>query len=231
VTSFRKSIDWMSEIKCEVIQNQMDNLDKAYKSFFRGSGYPKFKKKSNNQSFLSKQNFKILENSNKIVFYGNKIKFKCSEENSNEIRISKIKTVTYSKDCCGMYYASILIEFNPVVLEKTTKSIGVDLGLKSFLVSSDNLIIENPKFLKRSQIKLIREQKRLSRKTKGSNNRNKQRIKLAKVHNKISNQRNHFLHQISNKLINENQVIYMENLNVKGMLSNHNLSKSISDSS
>src|ERR1019366_751202 len=142
---------------------------------------------------------------------------------------SKPTSCVVSKTPSGKYYASFLCEVNILPLPKSEKQIGIDLGIKSLLVSSDNQIIENPKFHKKLEKKLAYEQKQLSKKKKGSNNRNKQRIVLAKVYEKITNQRNDNLHKISKKLIDENQVIIAENLKVKNMMSNHNLAKAIED--
>jgi len=233
ITDVKKEEDfhWLNDVKAECLQNSIDNLEVAYKSFFKGNGFPKFKNKKAKQSFVQKQNFKVLENSNKLVFLKRKIKFKCSKQNQIELRISKIKRITYSKDNLNQYFASVLIEFIPKLLEINTNEVGIDLGLKHFLITSDGEFIENPKFFRKSEKKLQKQQRKLSKKQKGSNNKNKQRIKVGKIHKKISNQRNHFLHQISNKIINENQVISLETLMVKNMIKNHKLAKSIQDAS
>lgn len=235
VTEFRKSEEfpWLQEIKCETIQNQIDGLDTAFTKFFKGSGFPKFKKKSNNQSFTSKQAIKILENSNKIVFFSHKIKFKTSKEYALELRLptTKIKKVTYSKDNCNHYYASILVEVPDFNEDRTniTKEIGIDLGLKEFLVTSDGFKVENPRFLRNSLNKIKKLQRKHSRKKKGSANRERSRIKLAKAYKKVTNQRKHFMHCVTNELINENQVISLETLKVKNMIKNHKLALSIAD--
>jgi len=233
ITDVKKENDfhWLNEVKAECLQNTIDNLESAYKGFFKGSGFPKFKNKKAKQSFVQKQNFKILEHTNKLVFLKKKIKFKCSKQNADEIRTSKIKRIIYSKDNLNNYYASILIEFEPKTLEHNDNEVGIDLGLKHFLITSDGEFIDNPKLFRKSEKKLVRQQRKLSRTKKGSNNRNKQRLKVGKIHKKISNQRNHFLHQISNKIINENQIISLETLIVKNMIKNHNLAKSIQDAS
>ena len=232
-TQFRNNsgFPWLQDIKCEVIQNQIDTLDFAFKRFYKGAGYPKFKKKSNNQSFVSKQNFKILENTNKIFFFKNRIKFKCSLKYSTLLRTSTIKRVTYSKDTCNNYWASVQIEFMPEFENRTliTPEIGIDLGLKEFLVTSKGEHIENPRFFRKSKNKLAKLQKRHSRKKKNSKNREKARLKVAKCHKKITNQRKHFFHNLTNKLLNENQVISLESLQVKNMVKNHNLALSIQD--
>lgn len=226
----KEEFSWLKTIKAEVLQNVIDVLDKAFQNFFRGNGYPKFKNKRVKQSFTSNQNFKVLENTSKIVFLKNKIKFKCSGIDIKLLRTSKIKRITYTKNSTGQYFASILIETeiqNPY--NNTTNEVGVDLGIKSFLTTSEGEKIDNPKFLRKTENKLKKAQKNLSRKKKGSKNSNKCRIRLAKIHNKIQNQREHFLHKVSNKLISENQTIFVETLKVKNMLKNHKLAKSISD--
>jgi len=233
ITDVKKEDDfiWLNDVKAECLQNSIDGLEAAYKSFFKGNGFPKFKNKKSKQSFVQKQNLKILENTNKLVFYKNKIKFKCSKNSQDELRISKIKRITYSKDNLNNYYASILIEFEPKQLKINTNEVGIDLGLKHFLITSDGEFVDNPKFFRKSEKKLAKQQRKLSKKTKGSNNKNKQRIKVAVIHKKISNQRNYFLHNVSNKIINENQVISLETLMVKNMIKNHKLAKSIQDAS
>jgi len=226
------NFQWLNEVKAECLQNTIDSLDSAFKGFYRGNGYPKFKSKRSKQSFLQKQCFRICENTNKIIFLGSKIKFRCSEINAHELQTSKIKRITYSKDNLNHYYASILIENNKdLTLPKLSNEVGIDLGLKYFLITSDGEFVENPKFFRKSEKQLAKQQRFLSRKVKGSSNRNKQRIKIAKIHKKISNQRNYFLHEVSNKIIDENQVIHLETLAVKNMIKNHKLAKSIADAS
>jgi putative transposase len=218
VTNLRKNeeFSWLQDIKCEVLQNQVDGLDNAFKGFFRGNGYPKFKKKSSKQSFTTKQTFKILSNTNRLVFFGEKIKY-----------------ITYSKNSCNQYWASVLVEYIPKIEERSgiNDEIGIDLGLNHFLVTSKKQFTENPRFFRKSKIKLAKQQKSFSRKKKDSKNREKARIKVAKIHQKITNQRNHFFHDLSNQLINENQVISLETLRVKNMLKNEKLAMSISDAS
>lgn len=228
----KEAAPWLNLCKAECLQTTFDNLDSAFKGFYQGAGFPKFKSKRGKQSFVQKQNFKILENINHLVFYKQKIKFKCSIRDTQDLRTGKIKRIIYSKDNLGHYYASVLIEYDQdLTLPKLDSKVGIDLGIKHFLVTSKGEYIKNPKFLKSSEKKLAKEQRKLSRKKKGSKNRDKQRIKVVKIHQKITNQRNHFFHQVTNKLINENQVIKVETLNVKGMIQNRRLSKSIQDAS
>jgi len=234
-TDFRKNHEypWLQDVKCEVIQNQIDNLDAAFKGFFKGAGYPHFKKKSNVQTFKTKQTFKILENTNKLVFYGQKIKFKTSLDYASLLRTSKIKYITYSKDTTDTYFASVLVEIPELNEDRSniTNEIGIDLGLKEFLVTSDGEHIENPRFFRKSKTKLTKLQKRHSRKLKESKNREKSRLKVARCHKKIYNQRKYFFHQLTNKLLDENQVISLETLKVKNMIKNPNLALSIQDAS
>ncbi len=231
VTEFRKlqEFSWLQEIKCEVLQNVIDPLDRAFQGFFRGGGFPKFRKKSYSESFLSKQGFKVLENK-RLIFFGNKINFKCSSRDSKVLLENKIKQITYSRDNLFQYWASCLIETQEdLTLPKLDKEIGIDLGLKTFLVTSENEVVENPKFYRNTEKKIKKLQRVYSRRIKGSNNKEKARIALAKVHKKVSNRRNNFLHEVSRKLVNENQVIAAETLIVENMIKNHCLAKSIQD--
>lgn len=223
---------WLNSIKVEVLQNSIANLDVAFIKFFKGKGYPKFKKKTNNQTFTSTQNLTFLKNVNKVRFLGQKIKFKTSKEYIDILHSSKIKSITYSKNTANQYFASVLIETEKIkILPEVNKEIGIDLGIKHFLVTSDNEIVENPKFAKNLQHKLTKVQRQLSRKVKGSNNRKKTKLKIAKVYLKIKNSREHFLHQVTNKLIDENQIIHLEILSILNMQKNVNLAFSIADAS
>jgi len=228
--TLKSQYQWLNDIKAECLQSTFDDLDSAFKGFFKGKGFPKYKKKSSKNSFKQKQNFKVLPNTNRIVFLKKKIKFKCSVRDQQILRASKIKLITYSKDIIGHFYASVLIDSpETLAINETDNSIGIDLGLKHFAITSDGEFIENPSFYKKSQKKLAAAQRAHSKKQKGSANREKSRLRIAKLHNKIKNKRNHFLHCLSKKLVNENQVICLETLNVKGMMANRKLSKAIAD--
>ncbi|MGI5913038.1 MAG: RNA-guided endonuclease TnpB family protein, partial [Syntrophomonadaceae bacterium] len=141
----------------------------------------------------------------------------------------KIKSCTISKTTTNKYYISILVEEEIKPLPKTDKKVGIDLGIKDFAVTSDGEVFENPKWLRKSEQRVKFLQRSLSRKKKGSKNREKSRLKLAKAYEKLVNQRQDFLHKLSSKIISENQVIVLEDLKVKNMLKNHNLAKSISE--
>ena len=143
-----------------------------------------------------------------------------------------IKHATISKDCDGKYYISIYcLDDNDYSLTPVNKKIGIDLGIKKYLTMSDGRKISNPKILTKSQAKLSKEQRKLSHMEKGSNNYNKQKVKIATIHKKITNQRNDFLHKITTELVKENQIICSETLSVKNMVKNHKLARSIGDAS
>lgn len=225
-----KDFEWLNEVNSQSLQVSLRNLDNAFTNFFRKQNkFPNFKsKKHNKNSFQILQHLKLSE---KLDIP--KIKdIKIIQHRKLE---GKIKTATISKTTTGKYYISILIEQSKdlpkkdKIKDKTT--IGIDLGIKTFATISDGRKIDNPKYLKKSERKLKRQQRWLSRKIKGSKNRNKQRIKVALIHEKINNQRSDFLHKFSHQLTHENQVssIAIEDLNVKGMVKNHYLARSISD--
>ena len=142
--------------------------------------------------------------------------------------IGKINNATIERTSTNKYFVVLNIDFEPEAKQNDGSSIGVDVGVKEFYSDSNGNVVSNPKFLEKSSKKLRREQRRLSRKKKGSNNRNKQRIKVAKVYERITNQRDDFLQKISTMLISENQVICIENLKIKNMVRNHKLARCIS---
>lgn len=160
------------------------------------------------------------------------VKFRCNEKYAQYLQKHKenIRQATLTKLPCGEYYLSILIDGDLThKVKESHHTIGIDLGVKDFIVTSDGEVFENLHFKKSESKKLIKIQKQLSRKQNGSNNRNKSRIKLAKVYKRITDKKQYYLHQVSNYLIDENQVICMEDLNVKGMLRNHKLAESIQE--
>lgn len=234
--SLKEEFVFLKEVKAEVLQNTITNLDYAFNNFYKsGKEFPKFKKKNFHNSFTQNQNFII--NNDKLTFYSHKIKYKCSEKDKEIILNNKVKKITYSKNACEQYFASILVDIAIERKPKTNKEIGIDLGIANFLVTSDQEFISSPRFLNKSLKGIKIEQQKLFLKTKGSNNYKKQKQKLAKKYNKTSNQRSHFLHNLSSKLINENQVVYVEDLNITGMLINnkedkkHSLNRNINDCS
>ena len=220
---------WLNEVSSIALQQKALNLGEAFSNFFKNLkkgklGYPRFKKKSSRQSFrLVKNSFQIKDNKLYIAKSKDPIKVKWSRDLP-----SIPSSCVISKDPDGKYYVSFICEYDPQ-LTNGSGQIGIDLGLTDFAVISDGERIENLKFLVNSLKRLKKLQQNLSRKIKGSSNRNKARIKVAKQHKKITNQRNDFLHKLSKRLVNENQVISVESLSVAGMLKNHHLARSISD--
>lgn len=218
---------WLNEVSSVSLQQTMLHLGAAYSEFFKKrKGYPKFKKKSNRQSFtLMNKSFRFKEGK----FYIAKSKEPIKVNFSRELP-SIPSSCVISKTPSGKYYVSFTCQYFPNKTNGQGK-IGIDLGLKDFLVDSDGNRVANPKYLEKKQIKLARYQRAFSRKQKGSNNRNKARLKVAKLHEDITNSRNDFLHKLSRKLINENQVIGVEKLKVKNMVKNRRLAKAISSAS
>jgi putative transposase len=216
---------WLSETYSQCLQVVALNLSNAFINFFeRRASFPRFKSKHGKQSISYPQNVRIVENYLKFPKLG-----LIYAVIHREIK-GTLKTVTITKNPCGQYYASILFEdgTKKPTLSTEGKAIGIDLGIKDFAVTSDGSKFNNPRWLKKHERNLKIKQQRLSRRTFGSNNRNKARSVVAKVHNKITRCREDFQHKLSRKIVNENQVICVENLNVKGMVRNHNLAKAIS---
>ena len=231
---------WLREQNTKVLKQALIDMLSAYKNFFKQhTGYPRFKsKKDNKQSCrfelgaISKKN--IYTNYKLSLANIRNVKFKCNKKYAEYLQKHKenIRQATLTKLPCGEYYLSVLVDGD--LTHKVKEShhiIGIDLGIKDFIVTSDGEVFDNLHFKKSESKKLIRIQKQLSRKENNSNNRNKTRIKLAKIYKRISDKKQYYLHQVSNYLIDENQVICMENLNVSGMLKNHKLADSIQEMS
>lgn len=230
---YKKEYIWLKEVDSLALANAQINLDKAYKNFFRDKsvGFPKFKsKKINYYSYTTNnQNGTIYIVDSKYIKLP-KLKTLVRIKQHRQIpKDGKIKSVTISKNPSDKYYVSILVEQEIKELSKNEFMIGVDLGLTDFATTSDGVKYSNPKWLRKQENKIKKLQRELSKKKKGSKNRTKDRIKLAKAYEKITNQRKDFLHKLSSELINENQVICLEDLQVKNMLQNHKLAKAISE--
>ena len=227
---YKKEYEWLKEVDSLALANAQINLDKAYKNFFRDKsvGFPKFKsKKTNRFSYTT-------NNQNGTIYIDNgyikipKLKSKIKIVLHRQFK-GLIKSATISKTPSNQYYISILVDTENIKLPKNENKIGIDLGLKEFAICSNGDRFDNPKNLRKSEKKLAKLQKDLSRKQKGSNNRYKTRLKVAKLHQRIANQRKDFLHKLSTKIISENQVIVLEDLRVKNMMQNHKLAKAISE--
>lgn len=227
---YKKEYEWLKEVDSLALANAQMNLDKAYKNFFRDKsvGFPKFKsKKTNRFSYTT-------NNQNGTIYIDNgyikipKLKSKIKIVLHRQFK-GLIKSATISKTTSNQYYISILVDTENIKLPKSNNKIGVDLGLKEFAICSNGDRFDNPKSLRKSEKKLAKLQKGLSRKVKGTNNRYKARLKVAKLHQRIANQRKDFLHKLSTKIISENQTIVLEDLRVKNMMQNHKLAKAISE--
>lgn len=219
---------WLKEVSSVPLQQALRHLDTAYTNFFEGrADYPTFKKKHSEQAATYTDNAFTLK--------GDKLTLAKHKEPLPIVwsrplpKGCKPSSVTVSKDKIGRYFVSILIEEDIQPLAPIEKAVGIDLGLKSFLVTSDGETLANPKYYARDEKKLAKAQRKHARKKKGGKNREKARRKVAKLHVRIADTRRNFQHQASTKLIRENQVICLETLNVKGMLKNHCLAKAISD--
>ena len=227
---YKKEFEWLKEVDSLALANAQQNLEKAYKNFFRDKalGFPKFKsKKTNRFSYTTNnQNGTISIDGNyvKIPKLKSKIKIVLHRQFKG-----LIKSVTISKTPSNQYYISILVDTENIPLPGNNNNIGIDLGLKEFAICSNGDRFGNPKNLRKAEKKLAKLQKELSRKSKGSNNRYKARLKVAKLYQRVVNQRKDFLHKLSTKIISENQVIVLEDLRVKNMLQNHKLAKAISE--
>ncbi len=219
---------WLNAVNSQSLQQSLRRLDIAYNNFFnKRADFPKFKSKHAKQSFLVPQNFAInTENSILSIPKFEPIRIVLHREIEGTM-----KSVNISKTPSGKYFASVLCEIEKSIKPKKKGSqIGIDLGLKSFLVSSNGERIDHPQYLRKSESKLTKAQRLLSRKKKGSARRNKARIKVARIYEKIVNQRTDFLHRLSHRLVSENQAIFAEDLNVKGMTANHCIAKAVQDS-
>jgi putative transposase len=219
---------WLREVSSVPLQQALRHLDTAYQNFFaKRADYPVFKKKHKEQS--------ATYTNNAFSWDGHHLTLAKQKEPLPIVWSRPLpegaqpSSVTVSKDRAGRYFISILVEETIAPLSKTEKVIGIDLGVKSFLITSDGETIDNPKYYARDEKKLAKAQRKQARKKKGSKNRNKARIKVARLHARIADTRRDFQQKASTKLIRENQVICLETLNVKGMLKNHSLAKAISD--
>lgn len=227
----KEQYEWLKEPDKWALNNALRDMDAAYQKFFKeGAGYPKFKSKHNHKKSYrtTKSNPKGIE----VDFDKRKVKLpKLKWIKARGLRgfEGKIKSATVIQEPSGRYYISILVEAEHEPIESTGATIGIDLGIKDLLITSDGEKFENPKLIKKYEKKLAKEQRRLAHKKKGRKNYEKQRIKVAKVHEKIRHIRQDNLHKISHKLISENQVIVSEDLSVSNMVKNHNLAKSVTD--
>ena len=235
-SDYKTEYPCLKEVDSLALSNVWTNLNTAYSRFFsKKSKFPKFKSKKSRQSYTTNN----LRGTIRLVYEG-ETKLKLPKLKT-PVKIvyhrpiptdATIKSVTVSKTKSGKYFVSLLVEIPDVEkLPLSGKKVGIDLGLKEFAVLSDQTVIKNPKFFRRSREKIAKLQKKLSKKEPGSHRFEKARRKLAKAYERISNQRNDFLHKLSTKIIRENQTIVLEDLKVSNMLQNHKLALSIQEAS
>ena len=231
---------WLKEENAAVMQQAILQMLTAYGNFFnQHKGFPKFKSKKDRQSALftsqriSKRNTFETRHISLTKPLKN-IKFRCSDLYLRRLQKynKNIRSATLSKSKSGNYFLSILVEMEDTELNKfehTDKQVGIDLGVKDFVITSDGEVFENKHFLKKEEKKMKRLQRQLSRKVKGSNNREKQRVKIAKLFERITNKKDAYIHYVVNELLKSYDTIFMEDLNVQGLLRNHSLAKSIQE--
>lgn len=229
LTLLKKETEWLREIDACALQGSLKNLDTAYKNLFQNhSGYPKFKsKKDNRKSYTTKCNANSIEvksNHIKLPKLG-LVKFRDKQRPQGRILNATVSQAPSGKYYCSICYTDVVTD----KLNKTSSVIGIDLGLKDFLTTSNGDKISNPKYLSKSLNKLAKLQRALSRKPSQSNRHNKTRIKVARQYEKITNQRQDFLRKLSTRLIRENDIICLEDLKVENMVKNHKLARSIND--
>ena len=220
----KKECEWLKEVNSQSLQQSIQNMDIAFKRFFKGAGFPKFKSKHRGkQSFAIPQNVKIEGNLLIVPKFKEGIKISLHRPTKGII-----KSATVSVTPTGKYFVSILCDTNTEMPTKApiteSTTVGIDLGIKDFAITSEGEVFENPKYLRKAQSKLKYAQRKYS-KHKGKRTKKK----LAKLHEKVVNKRKDFLHKVSTQLIRENQTICLETLAVKNMVKNHNLAQSISD--
>ena len=228
LTQLKKELLWLKEVDSTSLQSSLKNLDDSFKRFFKKQNdAPRFKSKRNRvQSYTTKHtngNIAVIGDKIKLPKLG-LVKFAKSKEVDG-----RILNATVRRNPSGKYYISILIETEVQEIPKTGSAVGIDVGLKDFAIVSDGTVHDNPKFFRTLEKKLAKEQRILSRRTKGGSNWNKQRIRVARIHERIANTRADYLHKISTEIIKNHDIIGIEDLQVSNMLKNRKLSKAISE--
>lgn len=231
---------WLKEQNTKVMGQATRQMDDAYQKFFNhNKGFPKFKSKKDKQTALfpcgavSKRNRFGTKHITLINSLKN-LRFRCSDLYHKRLQKykDKIRSATLSKTKSGNFFLSILVdipESELIKFKKTNKQVGIDLGVKDFAITSDGAVFENKHFFKGAERKISKLHRQLSRKKRGSNNRNKQRVRLAKAYERMTNRRNNYIHSVVNEILKSYDVVFMEDLNVHGMLRNHNLAKAIQE--
>lgn len=230
----QEEYSWIKQSDSTSLQQSLKDLDTAYSKFFDGIkkgkdiGFPKFKSKRKSKwSYRITMSINIIDNTVKLP----KIGVLKSNHNLNLSKINKINNATISKSRSGKYFVSLSCEVDVKAKQSTNKQVGVDLGIKELATLSDGTIISNPKYYRKYEKQLAKQQRKFSKMQKGSNNREKQRIKVAKINEKITHCRVDYIHKFTNNLVSNYDTIVIEDLHVSGMIKNHKLAKSIADAS
>ena len=235
ITVLKKDNEWLKDVHSKVLQQSVRDMNQAYDNFFKlHRGFPKFKSKHDNRQscrFPKDAFIGVRGNRIDLIKALKDIHFKCSRNDERYLNKNqdKVKSITLSKEPNGKFYLSVLIDKPLRQVPQSSSMVGLDLGIKDFAVTSDGQVIENFHFKKNEESRLKRLQRQISKKIVGSKNREKARLRFAKLNEKIRNKKLNFLRDVTNHLIDENQVIVMEDLNVKGMVRNHKLAESISE--
>ncbi|RKN85759.1 IS200/IS605 family element RNA-guided endonuclease TnpB [Paenibacillus ginsengarvi] len=229
LTELKREKEWLSEVDSTALQRSLRALDDGYQAFFRKQNeYPKFKSKRDaNQSYTAVNNGAIRVEGNRLRLP----KLGCTRFAKSQEIVGRILSATVRRSPSGKYFVSLVCEADVQPLPASPNAVGIDLGLKTYMTLSDGQKVDNPKYLREYEKRLAGAQRVLSRRQKGGKNREKARIRVARLQEKIANMRNDFLHKQSTRLIHENQVICLEDMRVKNMVKNHHLAKSISDAS
>ena len=231
---------WLKEQNTQVMKESIRQMDVAYQRFFKQhNGFPKFKSKKDKQSALFTRNAISRRNTFEtrhitLIKSLKNLRFRCSNLYHNRLKKYKdsIRSATLSKTKSGNFFLSILVdipESELVKFKNTDKQVGIDLGVKDFVITSDGEVFENKHFFKKEERKIVKLQRQLSRKVKGSNNRNKQRVRLAKAFERLTNKKENYIHSVVNEILKSYDVVFMEDLNVQGMMKNHNIAKAIQE--
>ncbi len=227
LTELKRQKSWLKVPDKWALQNALKDLDSAYKKFYNGAGYPKFKRKDDKNSYRTSSNIKV-DNSFITVPKVGIIRYR-DNYNLEGKNILKIYNITISKSSSGKYFASISAEVYTPCFERTNQSVGIDMGLKDYLILNTGEKVKNLRILKHLEDKYRKLAKSLSRKVKGSANYRKAKLRLSRFHEYVANIRKDFLHKLSTKLVKTYDIICIENLNIKGLMQNHKLSKSFQD--
>lgn len=227
----KADMPWLGEVDSMALQQSLRNLDKAYKNFFRNPGkvgFPKFKSKYNRRQSYRTNMFSVVDDKHVKLPKLGKVKARISRPIEGRVLSATVKQVP-----SGKYFVTVCCTDVPKqkAPKPTVGMLGIDAGIHNIATCSDGEILPNPKYLAKSEAKLKREQRRLSRKVKGSTNREKQRIKVARIHEKVVNQRKDVLHKFTTNAVHKSQGIAVEDLNVLGMMRNHHLAKAVGDAS